>query len=175
MPNVAQRYIELSEEENNKLRALEQNPHMNAKVRLRAQILRLSNQRMSIEQISEHVGRNYETIRRTFDRWEAEGYAGLADRYEAHGQKPLITEDIKSFMEAKLKEERTWTCEQLSEAIAEKYKVKVGPEGIRKRLKEMGYSWKKGRFTPSKRPSEDDLKHHKAALDILKRGHWSKD
>ena len=174
MPNQAQRFIYLGDEENRKLRALEQNQHMNAKVRLRAQILRLSNQGMAIERISSHVARNYETIRRTFERWEREGYAGLADHYEGHGQKPVITDAIKSFMEAKLKEERTWTCAQLSEAILADYGVEVGVEGIRKRLKEMGYSWKKGRFTPAKRPDEDELKHHKAALDTLKKGRWSK-
>lgn len=171
MTQRAQRFIQLSDEENSKLRAIEQNQHMNAKVRLRAQILRLSNQRMAIESISSHVARNYETIRRTFDRWGEEGYAGLADHYENHGQKPIISDDIKRFMEAKLKEERTWTCEQLSVAISEGYEVRVGPEGIRKRLKEMGYSWKKGRFVPAQRPGEQDLKYHKAALDTLKKGH----
>lgn len=175
MAHRVQRYIELSEADNSKLRVIEQNQHMNAKVRLRAQILRLSKQRMSIEQISEHVGRNYETIRTTFERWEREGYKGLADHYENHGQKPVITDEVKTFMEAKLKEERTWTCAQLSEAILKHYEIQVGVEGIRKRLKEMGYSWKQGRFTPAKRPSEEELKHHKAALDTLKRGHWRKD
>ena len=129
---------------------------------------------MSLGQLSEQVVRNYETLRRTFERWEREGYAGLADHYEAHGRKPVITEAITSFMETKLKEERTWTCEQLSAAISEGYGVKVGAEGIRKRLKARGYSWKKGRFVPAKRPSENDLKHHKAALDTLKKGRWSK-
>jgi transposase len=174
MPKRARRFIGLSDEENSTLRAIEQNPHMNAKVRLRAQVLRLSNQGMSLEQISEHVARNYETLRRTFDRWEEEGYIGLADHYEEHGQKPVITDDIKSFMEAKLKEQRCWTCDQLSAAISEGYGVKVGAEGIRKRLKAMGYSWKRGRFVPAQRPSEKDLEHHKAALDTLKKGRWRK-
>ena len=174
MANRAHRFIRLSDEENKQLRAIEQNGHMNAKVRLRAQILRLSNQGMAVEGISDHVAKRYETIRRTFERWEQEGYAGLADHYENHGQKPLITEEIKLFLEEKLKEERTWTCAQLSEAIFESYIIKVGSEGIRKRLREMGYSWKKGRFIPAKPPSEEDLKYHKAALDTLKRGHWRK-
>ena len=175
MANRAHRFIKLSAEEDSRLRALEQNPYISPKVRLRAQMLRLSNQEMSIGQISGYVARNYETIRRTFDRWETESYGGLAGHYEKHGQKPLITEEIKSFIEKKLKEERPWTCAHLAEAILGRYGVEVGVEGIRKRLKEMGYSWKKGRFTPAKRPDEEALKHHKAALDTLKRGHWSKD
>lgn len=170
MANRAHRFIQLHDEENTKLRAIEQNAQMKAKVRLRAQILRLSNQGMAIERISKHVAKSYETIRRTFYRWEKEGYAGLSDHYEHHGQKPIITEAVKRFLEEKLGEERTWTCEQLSVAIFEGYGVQVGAEGIRKRLREMGYSWKKGRFTPAKRPGEDELKHHKAALDTLKKG-----
>lgn len=175
MANQANRIITLSKEENEKLRGLEQNAHIHRKVRLRAQILRLSHEGMSMQGIGEYVGKSYDTVRSTFSRWESEGYGGLADHVENQGQKALITEAIKTFMEEKLGEERTWTCFQLSEAIAQKHKVKVGAEGIRLRLKEMGYSWKKGRFIPAKRPSEDDLKHHKAALDTLKKGHWSKD
>lgn len=174
MANQPNRFISLSKDENERLRELEQTPHIHAKVRLRAQILRLSHKGMSMQGIAEYVGKSYDTVRTTFARWEQEGYAGLADRFEQQGQKPVITEDIKTFMAEKLAEERTWTCDQLSEAVLEGYSVEVGPEGIRLRLKAMGYSWKRGRFVPSKRPSEEDLKHPKAALDTLKRGHGSK-
>ena len=44
MANRAHRFIQLDNEENSKLRAIEQNVHMKAKVRLRAQVLRLSKQ-----------------------------------------------------------------------------------------------------------------------------------
>lgn len=171
MANRPNRFIKLSIEENEKLRVLEQNPHIHPKVRLRAQILRLSHKGMSMQEIGQYVGKSYATVRTTFARWETASYGGLADQIENLGQKALITDAIKTFMEEKLNEERTWTCAQLSEAVSQKHKVKVGPEGIRLRLKEMGYSWKKGRFVPAKRPSEDDLKHHKAALATLKRGH----
>ena len=122
-----------------------------------------------------YTGKDYTRVKSTFTRWETESYTGLADHFENQGQRPLVTEAVRTFMEAKLKEERTWTCDQLSEAVAKAYKLKVGAEGIRLRLKEMGYSWKKGRFVPAKRLSENDLKHHKAALDTLKKGRWSKD
>lgn len=48
-------------------------------------------------------------------------------------------------MSEKLAEERTWTCAQLGEAVAERYGVKIGPEGIRKRLKVLGYSQVRGK------------------------------
>ena len=170
MANQPNRFIKLSQAENEKLRALEQNPHIHWKVRLRVQMLRLSHEGASMQGISQYVGKSYDTVRTTFARWETEGYAGLSDHFEHQGQNPLITEAIKTFMKAKLEEERTWTCQQLAAVINEDYGVKVGSEGIRLRLREMGYSWKRGRFVPAKRPGEDELKHHKAALDTLKRG-----
>ena len=77
-----------------------------------------------MQEISQYVGKSYDTVRNTFARWETAGYAGLADHVENQGQNPLTTEAIKAFMEAKLKEQRTWTCQQLSEVINEDYGVK---------------------------------------------------
>lgn len=65
-------------------------------------------------------------------------YIGLADHFENHGRKAVITKEIEAFMTKKLSEERTWTCAQLGEVIAERYGIKVGPEGIRKRLGALG-------------------------------------
>ncbi len=170
MANRANRYVSLSPEENEALRELEQNAYIHSKVRLRAQILRLSDKDLGMKEIAEQVGKSYNMVRATLNRWSSEGYAGLADHYEHHGQKAIISDEIKGFMQAQLSEERTWTCAQLAEAVVEHYQVRVGREGIRKRLKELGYSWKKGRFVPQKRPSDEELKKHQAALDTLKRG-----
>ncbi len=170
MANRPNRYIRLSEEEDERLRELEQNAYIQKKVRLRSQMLRLSQAGFSMADIARHTGQSYNIVRATFSRWQREGYAGLADHYEHHGRKAVITEEIEGFMAGKLSEERTWTCAQLAEVIAERYRVKVGPEGIRKRLGVLGYSWKKGRFVPEKRPGNEQLNEHKAALETLKRG-----
>ena len=88
MVNLPYHFISLSAEENEKLRRLEQNPYVPAKVRLRAQILRLSlsHEGMRMQAIGGYVGKSYDTVRTTFARWEKEGYAGSADNYEHHGQ-----------------------------------------------------------------------------------------
>ena len=103
MANRPNRFIELSEAENEKLRVLEQNPHVHAKVRLRAQILRLSHKGMSMRGIGQYVGKGYDMVKSTFTRWETESYTGLADHFENQGQRPIVTEAVKTFMEAKLK------------------------------------------------------------------------
>lgn len=170
MANRPNRYIKLSQEEDERLRELEQNAYIHKKVRLRAQILRLSQAGFGMAAIAKHVGKSYNLVRATFSRWQQEGYAGLVDHYEHHGRKAVISDEIRTFMTEKLAEERTWTCGQLAEVIAERYGVKAGREGIRKHLNELGYSWKKGRFVPEKRPSDEQLNVHKAALETLKKG-----
>ena len=67
--------------------------------------------------ISQYVGKSYDTVRTTFARWETEGYAGLSDHFEHQGQNPLITEAIKTFMKAKLEEERTWSVNSLQRSL----------------------------------------------------------
>ena len=170
MANRANRFIELSEAENEKLRDLEQNPYVKSKVRLRSQILRLSHEGMGMKVIGEYVGKSYDYVRSTFARWEREGMLGLSDHYEGHGQAPVITEEIKGYMVERLEEERTWTCPQLVDAVKKKYRVTVTSEAIRQHLHQLGYSWKRGRFSPAKHPDRAELKRHKAALDTLKRG-----
>lgn len=120
------------------MRELEQSAYIHKKVRLRAQILRLSHTGFAMTEIARHVGKSYNLVRATFTRWQQQGYAGLADHFENHGRKAVITKEIEAFMTKKLSEERTWTCAQLGEVIAERYGIKVGPEGIRKRLGALG-------------------------------------
>ena len=70
------------------------------KVRLRAQILRLSQADFGITEIAEQVGKSYNLVRATFHRWQKEGYAGLADHYEHHGRKAVVTEETESHLKA---------------------------------------------------------------------------
>jgi hypothetical protein len=56
------RYIELSSEEDERLRAIEQSPHQNKKVRLRSQMVRLSHQRWEMGRIAAYVGCHLQTV-----------------------------------------------------------------------------------------------------------------
>lgn len=170
MANKPNRFIRLRQEDNDRLREMEQNPHINAKVKLRAQILRLSHTGMSIQSITEHVGRSRDMVCATFKRWEEEGYKGLADQWKNENKRLVMTNEIKAFVEEKLAEERTWSCSQLSEAIKEAFDVDIGIEGIRKQLHKMGYSWKRGRYIPAKEIDPAEKKRHEASLETLKRG-----
>ena len=71
------RHIRLTEEEDARLREIEQDPHLKPKVRLRAQVLRLSNRGSNMEKIASYTGRSPASVARDFDRWTERGLEGL--------------------------------------------------------------------------------------------------
>lgn len=164
------RFIRLTTEEDNRLREAEQNPQLKAKIRQRAQVLRLSNQGWKVGQIAAYTGRSDTSIGRDFDRWERHGVAGLADR-PPPGNSATIGEAARVFLCECLAEDRTWNAPQLADAVAEQLKVRVDPETIRRHLHEMNYSWKRTRYVPAHSPDPQAEHSARAALETLKKGH----
>jgi transposase len=164
------RYIRLTEEEDIRLREIEQAPYFKSKVRLRAQVLRLSHRGSNVQAISAYTGRSRASIGRDLDRWEERGFEGLLDG-TAPGNAPRITEETRTFMEGKLsEEERTWNAAQLAEALGECFGVRVTPEAVRQHLRSMGYSWKRTRYVPSKAPDPEEEREAREELEALKKG-----
>ena len=164
------RYIRLTDEEDIRLREIEQAPYFKPKVRLRAQVLRLSHRGSNMQTISSYTGRSRASIGRDLDRFEERGLEGLFDG-RAPGNPPRITQQARTFMEGKLSEERTWNAAQLAEALAEDVGVEVTPEAVRQRLRSMGYSWKRTRYVPSKPPDpEEEREAPEEELEALKKG-----
>src|SRR3954470_23297391 len=110
------RFVRITQEEDSRLRQLEQDPCLKPKVRLRAQVLRLSHRGYNVRSIAAYTGRSPQNVGRDLGRWEERGLAGLADG-TAPGNPPRITEEVRTFMEGKLSEERTWNAAQLAEAL----------------------------------------------------------
>src|SRR5215204_2615017 len=123
------RCIKLTEEEDNQLREIEQDSYLKPKVRLRAQVLRLSNRGSNIRAIASYTGRSRASIARDLDRWRRWGSEGLADG-SAPGNPPRITQKARRYMEERLTEERTWNATQLAEALKEEFSVVVSPEAV---------------------------------------------
>ena len=96
-------------------------------MRLRAQVLRLSNQGSNISAIAAYTGRGRASIARDLDRWGERGLEGLADG-KAPGNPPRITEEAKAFLREKLsEEERTWNATQLAEALWGRFAIELTP------------------------------------------------
>ncbi len=163
------RFVRLTEEEDARLREVEQNPYLKPKVRLRAQVLRLSHRGPNMEKIASYTGRSPASVARDFDRWTERGLEGLADG-TAPGNPPRITERMRTFMEEKLSEERTWNASQLAEALKEEFGLVVTPEAVRQHLRSMGYSWKRTRYVPDRAPDPDEEREAREELEALKRG-----
>jgi transposase len=163
------RHIQLTEEEDARLREVEQAPYFKPKVRLRAQVLRLSHRGSNIQTISAYTARSRASVGRDLDRWEERGLEGLFDG-AAPGNSPRITEEVRTFMEGKLCEERTWNATQLAEVLREGFGVEVTPEAVRQHLRSMGYSWKRTRYVPNKAPEPEQEREAREELEGLKRG-----
>lgn len=170
----AARFIRLTTEEDNTLREVEQTPQLRAKVRQRAQVLRLSHQGWKVERIAAYTGRSDTSIGRDFDRWERRSLAGLADS-PPPGNRAIMGETARAFLRERIAEDRTWNTPQLADALAEQLKVRVDPETIRRHLHEMNYSWKRTRYVPGHVPDPHAQHSARAALETLKRGHGQAD
>ncbi len=163
------RFVRLKPEEDRQLREIEQNPLLRAKMRLRAQVVRLSSRGESVARIAAYTGRSRASVCRDFDRWEQHGFEGLADG-SAPGNPPRITEEVRSFLKEKLSQERTWNATQLVEAVEDRFGIGVTPEAIRQHLLIMGYRWKRTRYVPSRLPDPEKEKEARSDLEELKRG-----
>jgi len=164
------RHIQLTQEEDAQLREIEQDPYLKPKVRLRAQVLRLSNRGSNMEKIASYTGRSAASIARDFERWRERGLEGLADG-AAPGNPPRITQEARRCMEERLTEERTYNATQLAEVLEEEFSVVVTPEAVRQHLHSMGYSWKRTRYVPNKPPDLDQEREAREELQRLKKGH----
>lgn len=158
-------------EQDARLREVEQDPLLKQKVRLRAQVLRLSGRGGSVERIAAYTGRSRMSVCRDLDRWEQRGFEGLADG-TAPGNPPRVTEEARAFLRERLAEERTWNGAQLADALEERFGVgaRVTPEAIRQHLLSMGYSWKRTRYVPSREPDPEEEREATEELEALKGG-----
>lgn len=167
----AARYVRLSEAEDEQLRLLEQAPGIKPKVRLRASIVRLSNQGWTVPRLAAYFRRNPQSIHNDLDRWEERGVEGLKDG-SAPGNPSKITPEMESYLRECLNGERSWDCSQISQALREKYGVEVKREAIRVKLHAMGYSWQRSRYESGKEPDAQAVQRAQDNIETLKRGRW---
>ena len=118
-------------------------------MRLRAKVLRLSHRGMPTQEIAAYAGRRLSSVLRDYNRWEQRGLAGLADG-AIPGRRSPIGEKARALLEQKLREERSWTAEQLAATLLAELEVRVNRESMRRCLHAMGYRWQCHRFVPIK-------------------------
>lgn len=166
------RFLQLTAAEDAALRTLERSDGIQAKVRLRASIIRLNAAGMSVPRLVEHFQRNPQSIHNDLDRYETRGVAGLADG-RSPGPPPRLTPAMEVYVQERLAEPRLWNSALLSEALLERFGVTVSRDAMRVRLRALGYSWKRGRYAPGQTPDPVVVHEHRASIETLKRGHWT--
>lgn len=173
MPKQPTIFINLTPEEDKQLQTLELNPKINHKVRMRASILRHSNLGWDIKQLSQHFDRHNCSIKKDFNRWQESGVVGLCDGITT-GRPPRLSQAMQDFIKECLAQDRIWNTQLLIQALSKQFAVKITREPLRLYLLEMGYSWKRARYSSSKPPPVEEFRDHKASLEMLKKGLWTR-
>ena len=162
------KFITVTPEQDAQLAILEQHPGINEKVRLRASIVRLNAKKHTIAWLVEHFQRPKLSVQTDLQRFEQHGIAGLSDA-KASGAKPKITPEIVVFLEAKLELDQIWNCTLLAKAVEDEFDVSIKRDAIRVKLLDLGYSWKRGRFSPGKTADPVLVARHQTELEVLKK------
>jgi transposase len=132
--------IHLSPEEDLQLLALFRESTAPARVRQRAEVLRLSARGWTVPRIAEFYNCHQQTIRDTFVRWWDGGIRGL---YEApgRGMKARWTPEDLAYLEKRiLEDEQTYNARQLSEFLYKERGVLLSAVPLRRALKKMAMS-----------------------------------
>jgi transposase len=165
------RTLTLTPEQDSQLMALELGKGIHPKARLRATIVRLVAQGWSVAHVAKHYQRNIQSIHNDLNRYEEHGILGLADK-SPPGNKSKFTKEIILHIQELLKEDRIWNCTQIKESILAKFSVSIDPSRIAIKLHDLGYSWKRCRYSPAETVDPQVFDEHKGELEALKRGLW---
>jgi transposase len=113
------------------------------RVRTRAQMVLLAvEQRLSVAEIAAIVRESEETVRRWLKRFQAEGIAGLYDRYRGGAPRTVTPAYREQLLFAVRRRPRSlglpfslWTLQRLAEYLAEQTGIRVQDETVRYYLK----------------------------------------
>jgi len=130
--------------------------HSKAKVRERAQMVELSNQGKTINEIAETVGRNRDTVSTWLNKYEKYGIGGLFDGKHS-GRIPTVKDRIKEKILEIAESEITCTSQYITEIIETEFNVKLHPNTIKYNLKKEGYIYKRTRNSLKKKRNEKKI------------------
>ena len=109
--------VRLTESEHEELLQLQKVSNISERTRRRIEILLLSNQGLSVKQISECVKQKEAGIRRTINRWFDLGQKGLFDEPRQGRPRKWKEEDIEYLENILETEERTYNSHQLAKKL----------------------------------------------------------
>ena len=125
--------VTLTIDEDQTLKELELANQVPRRTKQRASILRLNSRGKTVKEIALYSGCASSTVRKTINRWQKHGLAGLWEA-KGRGKKATWTEEDWSAVEKWLSEERSYSARQLSQKLATEKQIKLGAEQVRRIL-----------------------------------------
>lgn len=122
-------------EEDRTLWELSKARDISAKIRERAQVLRLSSQGWKVEKIANYLKCSTTTIRRTIHRWQDSGLGGLGDKPRPGRKKKWQEADLEIIEKRLREEERSYSSQQLCPVLKSERKVELSERQLRRILK----------------------------------------
>lgn len=121
--------------------------HPKARARERAQMIELSNKGKSIDEITEIVGKNRDTVSTWLNKYEKYGIAGILDKAKS-GRNPKVKDQIRDRIIEIAKSDQTCTSGYITEIIEEEFKVKLHPNTVKYHLKKRKVRLQKNQKQP---------------------------
>ena len=151
-----------------------------ARIVRRAQMIRLSAEGITTPKISALWDVNDQTVRRTIQRFEAEGLAGLRDK-PRKGRPPKKTDRYVALLkEAVQRSPRdlgypfsSWTLERLREHLALQTGIQLHPNSLSRIMADNDIVYRRPKHSMAHLRDPEEYDEKKAILDFLKKGRFA--
>lgn len=152
----------------------------NARIRRRAQAVRLSAMGYPAAQIVEIIGCSRQTVHNSFNAFEAGGCDALFDSPRS-GRPAIATVDYRWRLVQAVKANprdlsypfTVWTVTRLRAHMAKEMNILLSESRVRQIMKEEGLVFKRPKHTLAGKRDEDAFAEMRDILNRAKKGHWN--
>jgi len=152
----------------------------NARVRKRAQAIRLSAMGYPVPQIVEILGCNHQSVHNWLDAFEEQGIGGLFDQPRA-GRPVTATADYRAQLVEAIKTSpkkigypfTVWTITRLRAHLARAMGILLSESRVRQIMKEEGLVFKRPKHTLAQKRDQDGFAEVRSLLERVKKNLWN--
>ena len=151
-----------------------------ARIVRRAQMIRLSAEGITVPKISALWDVNDQTVRRTIQRFEAEGLAGLRDKPRKGRPAKKTDRYVALLKEAVQRSPRdmgypfsSWTLERLREHLVLQTGIQLHPNSLSRIMAENDIVYRRPKHSMAHLRDPEEYDEKKAILDFLKKGRFA--
>ena len=152
----------------------------NARIRKRAQTIRLSSLRYTVPQISEILGCNPQSVHNWLTAFELGGFQALCDKPRP-GRPVTATAEYRACLVQAVKNSpkdlgypfTVWTVTRLRAHVARKTRILLSESRVRQIMKEEGLVFKRPRHTLKPKRDPDAFAAVRDLLDRAKKNAWN--